>query len=173
MRNNYFDEDAFMFGARPRKYGNHDWSGGRQRAGRGDIGPIVLRVLREKPMHGYEIIRNLEERSHGMWRPSAGSIYPTLQLLEEQELVTSNEESGKKVYSLTKAGREAADESKGEHPWESKARAGTHFMEMRGTIHETILLLKDIAFNGNEKQLAEVKAILQETRDRLNKVANS
>src|ERR1700745_1834563 len=77
-------------------------------AKRGDMSPILLRVLAEKPMHGYEIIRELEKKSHGFWRPSPGSVYPTLQLLEEQDLVTSRDEGGKKVYTLTDAGSEEA-----------------------------------------------------------------
>ena len=62
------------------------WRGSRAR--RGDMVPIILRALLEKPMHGYEIISELEEKSFGYWWPSAGSIYPNLQLLEEQGFVT-------------------------------------------------------------------------------------
>jgi len=72
------------------------------------IEPAILELLLEKPMHGYEIISTLEEKSHGMWRPSAGSIYPTLQLLEEKDLVTSETKNGKKVYTITKQGKGAA-----------------------------------------------------------------
>ena len=70
--------------------------------------PTILRLLVEKPMHGYEIISTLEEKTHGLWRPSAGVVYPTLQLLEDQALVASQEQSGKRVYALTETGRAQA-----------------------------------------------------------------
>jgi len=79
------------------------------RASRGMMEPAILDALSEKPMHGYEIISHLEEKSHGMWRPSAGSIYPTLQLLEEKELVEHVEQSGKKTYQLTHEGKVEAE----------------------------------------------------------------
>src|SRR5262245_1312677 len=76
---------------------------GRRR--RGDVRLAVLACLGEKPMHGYEVIRALEERSGGRWRPSAGSIYPTLQLLADEGLVVGqDDDAGRRVYSLTDAG---------------------------------------------------------------------
>ena len=63
-------------------------------------------------MHGYEVIQELERRTEGRWRPSAGSIYPTLQLLEDEGLVTSEEVERRRTYSLTDAGRTTA----AEHP---------------------------------------------------------
>ena len=61
-------------------------------------------------MHGYEMIKEIEERSGGYWRPSAGSIYPTLQLLEEQGLIAGEEAEGKRLFSLTDEGRAAIEE---------------------------------------------------------------
>ena len=84
----------------------HGHGGGRRR--RGDIRTAVLAALEESPAHGYEIIQRFEEKTAGMWRPSAGSIYPTLQLLEDEGLVRSYERDGKKVYELTDEGRAAA-----------------------------------------------------------------
>ena len=66
---------------------------------------IVLDLLAQKPSHGYEIIRSLEERANGFYSPSPGSIYPTLQLLQDMGYVTSAESEGKKVYTITDAGR--------------------------------------------------------------------
>ena len=86
--------------------------GGNFRAGRGMMEPAILQALGEKPMHGYEIISYLEERSHGMWRPSPGSVYPTLQLLEEKDLVEYTEEDGKKTYQLTDEGKAEAETSR-------------------------------------------------------------
>jgi DNA-binding PadR family transcriptional regulator len=73
---------------------------------RGDLKFVILRLLERKPMHGYEVMRALEEESGGCYRASAGSVYPTLQMLEDQGYVSSTEESGKKVYSITEAGKQ-------------------------------------------------------------------
>jgi DNA-binding PadR family transcriptional regulator len=76
-----------------------------RRFGRGDLKYVILDLLQAGPRHGYDIIRALEERSHGFYSPSAGSVYPTLQLLEDQGFVTSNQQDGKRVYTITDAGR--------------------------------------------------------------------
>ena len=72
---------------------------------RGDLKFVILRLLDRKPMHGYEVMRALEEESGGCYRASAGSVYPTLQMLEDQGFVASSEEDGKKIYRITEAGR--------------------------------------------------------------------
>jgi len=72
--------------------------------GRGNVKFAILDLLKEKPRHGYDIIREMEERSGGAYSPSPGVIYPTLQALEDQDLVKSVEQDGKKVYSITEAG---------------------------------------------------------------------
>jgi DNA-binding PadR family transcriptional regulator len=71
---------------------------------RGVFKYIILEYLKDKPQHGYEIIRALEERFHGLYSPSAGTIYPRLQRLEEIGLVTSIEQDGKKIYAITEEG---------------------------------------------------------------------
>lgn len=73
---------------------------------RGDLKYVILRLLSEKPMHGYEVMRALEDESGGCYSASPGSVYPTLQMLEDQGYVVSEEKEGKKVYSITSAGRE-------------------------------------------------------------------
>lgn len=82
---------------------------GSQRARRGAVRDALLVVLAERPMHGYELITELEARSSGRWRPSPGSIYPALTRLEEQGLLTAEELNEKKVFSLTARGREARE----------------------------------------------------------------
>lgn len=77
----------------------------RRRFGRGDLKYVILDLLQDGPRHGYDIIRALEDRFHGLYSPSPGSIYPTLQLLEDQGFVTSRQEEGKRVYTITDAGR--------------------------------------------------------------------
>ena len=83
-------------------YGRHEMRGGRgggrgrHRVRRGDVRSAILALLDDRPMHGYEMITELEERTGGRWRPSAGSIYPTLQLLEDEGLVTAEQVDGRK-----------------------------------------------------------------------------
>ena len=78
---------------------------GRGRARRGDIRAAILLVLADRPMHGYEVMTELAERSGGVWRPSPGSVYPTLQQLEDEDLVRSEEIDQKRIFRLTDAGR--------------------------------------------------------------------
>ena len=84
----------------PHGHGRGPWS----RARRGNVRAAILSVLAEEPMHGYQIMQRLEERSGGMWRPSPGSVYPTLQLLEDQGFIKGEELEGRRVFSLTEAG---------------------------------------------------------------------
>jgi DNA-binding PadR family transcriptional regulator len=72
---------------------------------KGDLKYIILNLVKDKPSHGYEIMRALEEKSHGFYAPSAGSVYPTLQMLEDMGYVTSSERDGKKVYTITEEGK--------------------------------------------------------------------
>jgi DNA-binding PadR family transcriptional regulator len=72
---------------------------------KGDMKYVILDLINEKPMHGYEIIRELEKRSYGCYTPSAGSVYPTLQLLEDRDFVKAEEQDSKKVYTITEEGR--------------------------------------------------------------------
>jgi DNA-binding PadR family transcriptional regulator len=76
-----------------------------RRPERGEVRYLVLDVLAAGPAHGYQVLQTIEDRSGGAYRPSAGSIYPTLQMLEEMGLLSRAEDGGRKVYSLTEAGR--------------------------------------------------------------------
>jgi DNA-binding PadR family transcriptional regulator len=84
---------------------------------RGEVRPLILAALARKPMHGYEVIQELEAQSGGRWRPSAGSVYPTLQQLADEGLVTSEEIDGRRTYTLTDAGKAAAAASPGRPSW--------------------------------------------------------
>ncbi|HEU4648798.1 MAG TPA: PadR family transcriptional regulator [Gemmatimonadales bacterium] len=87
---------------------------GRRRRGQmfesGEVKFVILRLLREKPRHGYDIIKALEERMGGHYSPSPGTVYPTLQLLEDQGLVRAVETDGRKVYHITPEGERFLDE---------------------------------------------------------------
>ena len=92
------------------------------RMGRGDVRAAVLALLAEQPMHGYQIIREIEERSGGAWKPSPGSVYPTLQLLVDEGLISAEESNGRKTYSLTEEGQQDADAGGDKPaPWEAPA----------------------------------------------------
>ncbi|MFC2058748.1 PadR family transcriptional regulator [Chloroflexota bacterium] len=71
---------------------------------KGDLKYVVLELIKDKPRYGYEIIRALEERSHGFYSPSPGTVYPTLQMLEEMGYVSSEERDSRKVYTITTEG---------------------------------------------------------------------
>jgi DNA-binding PadR family transcriptional regulator len=98
-----FDQDAFGFG---RSWGWGPWGGRRRRQwfGSGDMKYVILKLLQEKPRHGYEVMKELEERMGGCYTPSPGTVYPTLQWLEDEGLVTVRELEGKKIYEITPAG---------------------------------------------------------------------
>ncbi|MDN5855542.1 MAG: PadR family transcriptional regulator, partial [Actinomycetia bacterium] len=78
--------------------------GGRGRAPRGDVRAATLTLLAEEPMHGYQLMQAIADRSNGRWTPSPGAIYPTLNQLEDEGLVTITRESGRKLATLTEAG---------------------------------------------------------------------
>src|SRR5215217_4766175 len=95
-------------------HGHHGWGRGRRFFGRGDLKFALLELLTERPMHGYEMMKELQERSGGMYTASAGSVYPTLQMLEDRDFVTVSETDGKKVYTITDAGRTFLAENQAE-----------------------------------------------------------
>lgn len=104
--------------------GGHGWGRerGRGRGGRrprGNVRVAVLALLQEEPRHGYSIMTELAERSGGLWRPSPGSVYPVLQQLQDEGLVSAEESEGRKIFSITPAGRDliARDPAEFAEPW--------------------------------------------------------
>ncbi|MGW0564832.1 PadR family transcriptional regulator [Streptomyces sp. NPDC003016] len=150
------------------------WGGGRGRGGprgrarRGDVRASILALLADRPMHGYEMIQEIGERSGGAWRPSPGSVYPTLQLLEDEGLIVSESEGGKKLFTLTDAGRTEA-EAGPRAPWEEAGRgidwenvneirqAGFGLMEAFGQVWKT----------GSAEQRQKALAVINESRKKL------
>lgn len=142
--------------------------GPRGRARRGDVRASILALLKDRPMHGYEMIQEIAERSGGAWKPSPGSVYPTLQLLEDEGLIISETEGGKKLFSLTEAGRTAA-ESGPEAPWEEASRgidfealgeirqAGFGLMEAFGQVWKT----------GTKEQRDKALTVINDARKKL------
>lgn len=136
------------------------------RMGRGDVRTAVLALLAEQPMHGYQIIREIEQRSGGSWKPSAGSVYPALQLLADEELISAEESNGRKTYSLTDAGQEAAADA--EVPW---AESDTEQNRPHGALPKAGLELAQAASqvgrSGTPEQIAEAVQVLNEARRKL------
>src|SRR5581483_9137759 len=97
---------------------------GRGRARRGDVRLALLRLLAEQPRNGYQLMQAIEERSEGLWRPSPGSVYPTLSQLEDEGLVRSVEADGARVFEITDTGREHLESRSDEPaPWEPAQEA--------------------------------------------------
>jgi DNA-binding PadR family transcriptional regulator len=141
--------------------------GGRMR--RGEIRTALLTELSEAPGHGYDLIQRLEEKSGGEWRPSPGSVYPTLQMLEDESLVRSTERDDKRVYEITDAGRTEAQrrsEEAGGAPWE-----GNRSRSPRGQLKESavqiLLASRQIQHAGSDEQVAQAVEIMRNARKQL------
>lgn len=139
--------------------------GGRGRqVARGDVSCIILAVLHEQPMHGYQIIRHLEERSHGFWRPSAGSIYPTLQMLEEQGLIIAQEENGKKVYTLTVEGVNELkkNQEKLRGPWKHffQQHKNDDRRKLWQAMHQFMHALRQLGHEASPEKVSKAEAII-------------
>jgi DNA-binding PadR family transcriptional regulator len=138
------------------------------RAGRGDVRSAVLALLAEQPMHGYQIIREIDERSGGSWKPSAGSVYPTLQLLSDEGIITAEESNGRKTYALTEAGRDEVAESGATAPWqtgESTEHPGITALPKAGV--ELAQAAAQVGRTGSPEQVQQAVAVLDEARKRL------
>ena len=148
------------------------WRGHRRhggRARRGDIRAAILALLAERPMHGYEVIRELSERTGGMWEPSPGSIYPTLQLLEDEGLVSVEESEGRKQYSLTDQGKaEAAKRSSSAAPWEEfTSGADPATVDLRRGVFQFLGAVRQVAESGTPEQVEQVRTVLADARKRV------
>ena len=120
-------------------------------------------------MHGYEMIQVLGERTHGAWKPSPGSIYPALSLLEDEGLIVADSASGKRKFSLTDSGREAvAAASQERAPWE-QVTDGMRPDEanLRDGVGSIIVATRQVAEAGNDAQRAQAVDVLAETRRKL------
>lgn len=145
---------------------------------RGDIKFVILDLVKEKPRHGYEIIQELEERFHGFYSPSPGTVYPTLQLLEDEDRILSSQKNGKKVYTITQEGLTYLEEHKEEFeemqkrvhfPW------GEHenlFFELRNEIGQTARLVFSNAASGNldSKKMKRIHDAFEVLRKEIEKI---
>ena len=147
----------------PLRGGPH--SAGRGRRPRGDVRTAVLLLLAEQPMHGYQLMQAIAERSGGRWTPSPGAIYPTISQLEDEGLVTVTAEAGRKLVALTEAGLAHLEERR--PSWAdpfSDEQGGAAGPDLRGLTAALHGAVKEIARTGTEAQRAEAGRILAETR---------
>ncbi len=140
--------------------------GGRGRRGRrGDVRAAILALLAERPMHGYEIIQEVAERSQDLWKPSPGSVYPTLQLLVDEGLIVSTESEGsKKLFALTDAGKEAAEKVV-TPPWEEITDgADPAHLNLRAAVGQLFGAVAQSAHAANEDQQQRILDIVNNAR---------
>lgn len=139
------------------------------RVRRGDVRAAILALLAEEPMHGYQIITELGERSGGVWQPSPGSVYPTLSALEDQGLVTAHKSDGKRIFELTPEGRtESEAAADGPAPWEDAASsADRSLVDLKLLMVQVMKATKQVAEAGTERQVGAVADILADARRRI------
>lgn len=148
--------------------------GGRGRGGgrrhRGDVRAAILALVAEEPMHGYQIIQEIAERSDGAWTPSPGSIYPTVSQLADEGLVRTETSDGRSVVHLTEHGRRYAEEHRDELDavWNTAGAPDIdELAELRTAGRELIGAAAQVAHVGSPAQLTEAIRLLNDTRRRL------
>jgi DNA-binding PadR family transcriptional regulator len=154
-------------------FGHGGGPGGRggRRGGRGtrlNVRPALLALLLERPMHGYEMIQELDSRTNGIWRPSPGSVYPTLQLLEDEGLIEATAEGGRKSYRLTEDGRPEAETAAQNPPWASIGDdTMSQVQDFRDAAVGIMGALRQVGFSGTPEQRQKALEVLNETKRKL------
>ncbi len=170
LSNNFFASER---SGRRESHG-HGW-GDKRRTRRGDMKFILLGLLSERPQHGYEIIKELESRRGGFHRLSPGSVYPTLQMLEESNHVTSEQVDGKRVYTITELGKQLLSErnqqSNSENPYDSfKTSKPSELIELRDTLTQLNDAVTTVARSGNVEQANQVRDLLTQVKREIYKI---
>jgi DNA-binding PadR family transcriptional regulator len=142
--------------------------GGKPKVRRGDIRIAILHLLSEEPMHGYQIMQELTERTDGLWKPSPGSVYPTLQQLEDEGLVRSEETEGKKVFALTDEGRAKVENTDSTPPWERfGSEESDGLVALRDAAFQVGGAVMQVARAGSDGQVNKTREILEDTRRKI------
>ncbi len=147
--------------------------GGPRKARRGDIRIAALILIAEEPRNGYQIMQEVQERSGGMWSPSPGSVYPALAQLEDEGLIRSHDDDGRKLFGITDAGRAAVDERPADAraPWDEATQGiSDQAMELGGLMKEVAMAFVQVMRVGGEKQMAEAKTVLATARRSLYRI---
>jgi DNA-binding PadR family transcriptional regulator len=163
-----FPGPGFDPGFRGRGRGGPGGRGRGRRGRRGDVRTALLALLAERPMHGYEMIQELDERTGGIWKPSPGSVYPTLQMLEDEGLITSDQSEGRKRFTLTDEGATAAATAAENPPWAEIADdtvAAAH--DVRKAAFGIMGALREVGMAGTPDQRAKALEVLAETKRKL------
>jgi DNA-binding PadR family transcriptional regulator len=147
---------------------------------KGDFKYFILDLLKDKPRYGYEVIRELEERSHGLYSPSPGVVYPTLQYLEDMGYVTSREQDGKKVYTITKEGLKFLEDQsqtvnnirshmrRGWGPWSSELR--DQFRDVMHEIRDLGRLIGRRSCKMNSEKMRRIGNILKKAYEEIENI---
>ena len=155
------------FGGGPEHHGHHGRGRGGRR-GRPNVRSAVLALLAERPMHGYEMITELENRTGGIWRPSPGSVYPTLQMLEDEGLIVSEEAGGRKRFTLTDAGRAEAEAATEPPPWQHFGdERMANFHDLRDAGFGAMNALRQVMTNGTDEQRRRAVEVITEAKRKL------
>ncbi|MBB4910516.1 PadR family transcriptional regulator [Actinophytocola algeriensis] len=153
-------------GARGRGRG-YDRHGRGRRSRRGDVRAAILALLLERPMHGYEMIQEIKERSGDLWRPSPGSVYPTLQLLADEGLINDEGQGSRRLYALTDEGRTAAEAIE-TPPWEEIARdADPRDVNLRDAIGQLMGATMQVVQAASDEQKKRSIDVLDNARREL------
>ena len=170
MRGGPFGPDPFR-GGRGRG-GGGPFGGGRGRRRRGDVRLALLILLGEEPRNGYQLMQTIEERSDGRWRPSPGSVYPTLAQLEDEGLIRGVDRDGAKLFEITEAGRERLEGSKVDPaPWaEEEDPDAPDLHKMAGLIIQIGKAAWQVAQEGDDRQTEQAYKTLAETRRALYRI---
>ena len=140
--------------------------GGRGgRAPRGDVRAALLRLLAEEPMHGYQLMRTISERTGGRWTPSPGAVYPTLAQLEDEGLVTVTAQAGRKLVALSDAGREhlATHGEDAPDPFAGHD-ADAPGADLRGLLEQLHGAVREVGRTGTDAQRTAAAAVLADAR---------
>lgn len=159
----------------PEGFGRHRHFGGRggPRVGRGDVRAATLLLLADRPMHGYQVIQEIAANSGGVWRPSAGSVYPALQLLEDEGLVRAEQTDGRRVFYLTDAGRTYVEERRAELIAARDAvtdNVDGGVVALHDLFMQVGVAIKQVAHAGTPAQIATAQDLLKTTRRQLYRI---
>ncbi len=127
----------------------------------------ALALLADEPRNGYQIIQEIAERSHGIWRPSPGSVYPALQQLEDEGLVRAREDGGRRTYELTHEGRVHVTEHQGHlaEPWAAVAESVSEEMVDLRTLYSQVgMAMRQVVEAGTPEHHGGARKILADTR---------
>ncbi len=173
FRGGPFGEGPMFGGGRGGPFGGGrggPFGGGRGRRRRGDVRLALLMLLAEEPRNGYQLMQTIEDRSGGRWRPSPGSVYPTLAQLEDESLIRAVDQEGTKLFEITDAGHEKLAQSKTDPaPWEEEDGGGwgpqsTGFSEIGTQMFQIAKAAWQVAQEGDERQVEKASQTLAEAR---------